>query len=221
MGLMAFMMLIVIIGGRITPLFTRNALKREGRESLVRQRSWLDDLAVWSMALALFSEFVAFSLPAGVLILVSGLIQILRMKGWGALATFKTSILWILHLAYLFCGLGLVLRGLHLLQPGWVPWSLALHAQAVGGMGLFILAMMTRVSLGHTGRALQVHPIITLAYVAMALGVLFRILASAMQGKGAQIGLMAAAGGFTFALAAFFLVYTPLLFNVRPDGKSG
>jgi uncharacterized protein involved in response to NO len=219
----AFVVLIVIIGGRITPLFTKNALKRVGIEGVIRHRSWLDDLAVWSAALALAVEIFS-SLPAfvvGAVTLFSGLAQLARMKGWAAFSTFKMPILWILHLAYLATGLGLLLRGMHLLWPAMIPWSSALHAQAMGGMGLFILAMMSRVSLGHTGRPLKVHAIMVFAYIAMALGALLRILAPAMQGQAAQIGLMAAAGALGLALALFFLVYTPPLFNVRPDGKSG
>jgi uncharacterized protein involved in response to NO len=217
-GLGTFTLLIVIIGGRITPLFTKNGL---GIPSAVRARSRVDDLAVWSVALSLVLEIAGPNRWSGFVFLIAGALQVLRMWGWGSWRTWRVPILWILHLAYFATALGLLLRGLHLLAPEILLGSVALHAQGALAMGVFILAMMSRVSLGHTGRPLQVSPLMVLAYVLALLGAILRVLASAVQVIGSQFLLAVSAGLWTLAFALFFWVYMPLLFNVRPDGKSG
>ena len=84
----------------------------------------------------------------------------------------RVPLLWSLHIAY-----GFIIAGFAALAAG-LPSSTALHLLAVGGVGFMILAMISRVSLGHSGRPLEPPRGFTLACVAMILAVLCRALAN-------------------------------------------
>lgn len=210
-------LMIVIVGGRIVPAFTRNGLK-----IAVRDRDRRDDLAVWTVAALIPLEAVpGGDTVTGIVALVAGVLVVARMAGWQTRATISKPILWILHVGYLWAGVGLLLEGVTWLWPEVVGRHLALHAMTVGAMGTFTLAMMTRVALGHTGRPLKAGRAVVWAYVAMILAGLSRAVIPLGNANLRDSGLYLGGALWVLALVLYLVTYTKILFSPRPDGKPG
>jgi uncharacterized protein involved in response to NO len=205
--------MITLIGGRIVPGFTQNALPDA---KIVRLR-WADWAAlVCTIALVPLDLFAAHQWAAAVAF-TAGVFQLLRMAGWKSFATRSKPILWILHVGYFCVPLGLLLRSI----PSIVPAPVALHALTIGAIGLLTLGMMTRVSLGHTGRKLEVAPSIVAAYVLLCAAVAVRILGPLLVPEQITLSHSLAGVAWVASFVIFGVVYTPMLLTPRPDGKPG
>lgn len=210
-------LLIVVIGGRITPLFTRNGLKVP-----VRDRNPLDWLAIAAVTGVMLLElFPAAWEVQGYSALIAGALVAARMGGWRSLATFRSPILWILHVGYFWCAVGLILVGIAVLRPDLVPTSAALHALTTGAIGTFTLAMMSRVALGHTGRKLVAHKAVVVAYLAIILAGIVRVLFPILSLDLVDTSIYAAGVLWSAAFLIYLVIYTPILVSPRADGKPG
>lgn len=212
--------MIIIVGGRVVPAFTRNALNREGcTGSLPRSHALLDRAGIVLAMLATIASvpLVPYEFLAG-LCLAAGSVNLLRLAGWKGWLTRKTPILWILHIAYLLTTGGYLVYGTSLLT-GLPSETAALHLVAVGGVGSMTLAMMTRASLGHSGRPLKVSAPVTLAYIAVISAALVRSFGT-LVGDYFQVMLLSG-GLWILAFAAFVAVYLPILAGPRLPKDTG
>jgi uncharacterized protein involved in response to NO len=213
--------LIVVIGGRITPAFTANALLRRGVEARVASRPWLDRLAVAATALLAGADLLApRGVASGALAAVAGVAVAARLAGWQTIRTRGDPLVWSLHggTAWVAAGLLLVAAGD---LGGFVPASAGLHALTAGAMGSMILAVMTRVGLGHTGRPLVLPRGARSSYLLVHAGAAARVGSALAGGPAAGPGLLA--GGLLWAAAfgLFAVVYAPILARPRVDGREG
>lgn len=214
MGIFTSTAMIAIIGGRVVPAFTRNALLRAGYQgSLPVSRAWLDRagiLLVLLTALA-FLPFVPEVLRGG-LCLTAGLVTLLRLAGWQGWAAGGEPILWILHAAYLLLGSGYLVYGVTLLT-GEFSETAALHLLAAGAIGSMTLAMMTRASLGHAGLPLKVSKPIVLAYVLLIAAALVR--SFGLGALGYFETMLLSGGLWIVAFGLYVGVYFPILTTPR------
>jgi uncharacterized protein involved in response to NO len=149
----AILVLIMLIGGRIVPSFTRNWLSREnpGRLPPPFGRFDMISIAVSAAALCLWVAMPE-GFWTGAALCLAGVIQCVRFVRWAGERAAREPLVLILHIAYAFVPLGFALSGLAAI--GAIPHSAGLHAWMVGAAGTMTLAVMTRASLGHTGREL-------------------------------------------------------------------
>jgi uncharacterized protein involved in response to NO len=145
---------------------------------------------------------------------IAGLILLLRWHRWGWHASLSIPLLWSLHLSYVCIPLGLALIAFGL------PLSVGMHAITVGGLAGMILAMMARVSLGHTGRTLQPPSIMKYAFGLILLAAVFRVLAGVIPLWSASL-LLAAITSWVIAFGCFCISYGPMLCQARIDGRPG
>lgn len=207
-----------IMGGRVFPMFTANGTGT----ARVAPVYWLEKLSIATVIFSVLVVSELLPLAPGVdaaILIIAGLANFLRALRWRIWVTFSTPLVWSLHLSYLALCAGLLMLGmekLELLQSV----SPAYHTITVGGMGLMILSMISRVSLGHTGRLINVGAVMTTAFALLLLSFFFRVFASVLFGQNTLFILMAAAF-WVFAYGAFVLAYAPVLFSPRIDGRSG
>ncbi len=211
------LLVMVIIGGRVIPTFTANALPR----ARIRTSPLLDRLAPLSvLALLAAHALAAPGVLAAAAAALAAVANGLRMIGWAPLSTRRSPILWILHAGYAWIVLSLSLEALALagfptLQP------LSVHALTVGAIGSLTLGMMTRSALGHTGRALAADRATALAYVCVNLAAVARALVP-MAFPGLYLAMLDASGAlWSVAFAAFLIAFWPVLTRPRIDGKPG
>lgn len=214
LGIAATVLLIMLIGGRIVPSFTRNWLARQpkGRLPVPFDRFDAVVMAVSGVALASWIILPDSRLTA-LAALAAGALNATRLYRWAGERTAGEALVLILHVAYAFVPTGFLLLALGVLAPGTVAPSGALHGFTAGAISLMTLAVMTRASLGHTGQPLTATLSIRLIYLCAATAALARIVAALGFGRDAMLHLSAAA--WVLAYAGFFIVYAPLLARRR------
>ena len=220
-GIGLVVVLISLIGGRIVPSFTRNWMAKMGMESgRPGQPSRYDIATIAVTALALLAWVVApWSTVAGAALLAAGLLQLVRLARWSGWRTFADPLVLVLHIGYLWVPAGLLLLGWSVLDTA-IPRTAAIHALTAGAMASMILAVMTRATLGHTGRELRAGAATVAIYLLVTLGALLRI-AAPLGLVGTRIGLEAAGTLWAAAFLLFLLVYGPILFRARKGEGAG
>ncbi|MCF6459363.1 NnrS family protein [Pseudoalteromonas sp. MMG024] len=210
-----FGVLMGIVGGRVIPFFTRNGAKL----AAVSHPKLLDPLLQTTSllgALVFFSHFyISLPLSPAYLMIAAGCLHLAKLGFWQSNKTAGIALLWSLHLSYGALGVGLILLGASYFTP-LIAFSSGLHVITVGAMGLMVLSMMSRVSLGHTGRILMPKPVISYAFLLMALAAIIRAL---MPSLGyAHLAWQLSAMLWITAFFMFIWVYLPILKAPRQDG---
>jgi uncharacterized protein involved in response to NO len=208
-------LMISLIGGRIVPSFTRNWLAKSGvTQGLPTQPNRFDKVAIGLTALSLLAWIAAPSgwLP-GVLLALAAAAQATRLMRWKGWKTVRDPLVLILHVGYAWVPIGLTLLAAS--QFGsLVVQSAAVHALTAGAMGTMILAVMTRATLGHTGRELRAGPATTLIYLLVTMGALLRVGAS-LGVFDYRIGMEVAGLCWIGSFLLFIVRYGPILFASR------
>ena len=207
-------MLIALIGGRIVPSFTRNWLVKDGDARLPAVFGGFDKAALVATAIAMSLWVTApESIVTGIAQIVAGALLAARMLRWRGHRTVNEPILLILHVGYLWLAVAMLLLGASTLGHA-VPTSAAIHALTAGAIGTMTLAVMTRASLGHTGRQIVADRYIVVIYLAVTLGAALRVAAPFAGDLYLQV--LACGGAFWSAAFLLFAVrYAPILWGPR------
>ncbi|MFU8878445.1 MAG: NnrS family protein [Wenzhouxiangellaceae bacterium] len=214
-------MMMIIIGGRITPLFTRNWLNRNGLAG-DRVRSF-KPVEILSVALAVAVFVLALldvsAVVFGSIALAAGLAHLVRLIGWQGWRAWRDPLVWVLHLGYAWIALAFFVRGWGALDP-LLRDNAWMHAIGVGAMGTLIIGVMARVCLGHTGRELKLHYTGWLMFALVTVAAVTRTAYAA--GWLSSIGLLwLSALTWIIAFVHFAILYFPIVSAPRADGKPG
>ena len=205
-----------VIGGRVIPMFTRNGAPGSQPVSVAwRDKASMALLAATALAWVAGAPAAATALCA----FAAAALNAARLLGWAPLATLRTPLLWVLHLAYAWIVAGLLLLGFAALGIGSA--SSAFHALAVGGMSGLIIGMITRTALGHTGRLLRATRAESAMYLLLQAGAVGRLCANLLPAGWRDAALLASALAWTAAFLLYLLVYAPYLSQARIDGREG
>ena len=209
--------LIALIGGRIVPSFTRNWLVKQGSAQRPAGFGPLDKTALASVASAAFMWVALPDLAlTGAVVLLAGTILGARLYRWRGLSTWREPIVMILHVGYAWLVLSLLLLGSSILGSA-IPHDAAVHALTSGAIGTMTLAVMTRASLGHTGRVIASDRWINAIYIAVGIGAFLRVAAPFFED---HTGHLLSLGGalWSAAFMLFVLRYLPILATRRKQG---
>ena len=209
----AYVMLVMIVGGRIVPSFTRNWLNKFGRTDFPVPYNHYDTVAILAgvAALAAWTAAPEHAVAAG-FGFIAAILQAVRLHRWRGWTVAPEKLLVVLHVAYAFIPLGLAAIGLSAL--GFLEERSVLHLLSVGGIACMMLAVMTRASLGHTGHPLTASRLTIAAYIALVLCAVVRPLGEILPDASAEI--YAAAGLlWIVAFGLFCLEYGPILTRKR------
>ncbi|ROZ75449.1 NnrS family protein [Ramlibacter sp. WS9] len=228
-GLWSFVIAIfVIVAHRMIPFFTSSALPMVdawrpfwvlgallGVALFEASAVWLDGMLAGSAAWLVLRGLVEMAAAAVVVWL---------MFAWGLVQSLKVRLLAMLHLGFLWLGLGLALSGASTLGAAFTGTPLlplaGLHAITMGCLGSLMLAMVTRVSCGHSGRPLVAdNPIWTL-FLLLQAATLLRVAAAVPQAPSALLAA-AAAGVWAGVMAAWGIRYGSWYGHARADGRPG
>jgi uncharacterized protein involved in response to NO len=214
-GIAIVVVLISLIGGRVTPSFTRNWMAKQGmKKGLPTQPGRLDLLVIAGTAIALLFWLARPEEQlTGVMLILAALLQLLRLSRWGGWRTARDPLVLILHVGYAWVPVGLFLLGWSIAGSA-VTRSAAIHALTAGAMTTMILAVMTRASLGHTGRELRANAATQAIYALVTIGAILRVAAS--LGVGPYMPMIHTAGLLWGAsLLLFLIAYAPVLWRPR------
>ena len=216
LGLNLIALIMAVMGGRVIPMFTANGVP--GTKPV--RRLWLERVAIASL-LVLLAADLAHLPPVAVAVIagVAGAAHAWRLALWQPLLTRGTPLVWILHAAYAWLALYLILRALA--GFGIVPPNLAVHALTVGAIGGMTLGMMTRTARGHTGRALRAEAAETACYVLINLAAAVRVLVPLAAPAFYRDAVIVSGILWASAFAVFVYKYWTILIRARVDGRSG
>jgi uncharacterized protein involved in response to NO len=217
-GVYLVMALIFLMGRRVIPFFIEKGVDQDVQ---LTNYQWLDVTAPILFVLFWVSDlFLAFdtitAILAGLLFMLHGL----RLIGWYTPGIWHKPLLWVLWLAYASLTAGFLLKALVPLFG--ISTFIALHAFAYGGIGVMTLGMMARVALGHTGRnVFDPPPILTLLFAILLLGAIVRVMLPLLMPHHYTLWVTISQGLWITAFAMFFILYLPILYKPRIDGRFG
>lgn len=216
-------MLIALIGGRIVPSFTRNWLVKQGVgvSGLPAPFGRFDAVVMASTAAALLAWVVVpGSGPSAGLAGLAAVLSIARLARWQGWRSTTDPLVFVLHVGWAWVPGGLALLAIAQAAPGLFQETAAIHALTAGGFGTMILAVMTRATLGHTGRALHAGSGTVLVYGLVGMAAMARVAAGFMPADYAVL-LWLSGLAWIAAFTGFVVIYAPLLLRSRPDGRPG
>ena len=210
------LLLVLVVTGRVIAFFTERGV--EG--STPRNREWLEQLG-FAAATALAISDAAGAPPAvvGTLCAALAIQTIGRELGWHDARVWRSPILWVLHAAVLWLALGFTMRAAA--SFGLVAPNVALHALTVGAVGVLTLGMMSRVTLGHTGRDMRAPRTMAVAFVLLNAAGFARGIAPALWPERYVFLVHSAAGLWILAFTLFLVAHAAMLWQPRVDGRPG
>lgn len=232
LSIFVVLFLIMIIGGRVVPFFSGVVIQGYSFKRMPKLETILIYLPfVFYIAKLMqgylsnsklgtvtpfnefgFSSFALLSFFVGFVLFVSNTIRYISWKPW---KSYQRPILWILYLGYFWVCVGFLLYSLA--EINVIPISSAIHSLTVGGLGVFIYGMSTRVSLGHTGRAIVASKVTVFAYLVLNLSVFVRVVFPLFHEY--KLAYYGSGIGWILCFVIFFVQYTTILLTPRPDGK--
>ena len=215
-GLDIVLLIMVIMAGRVIPMFTMNGV----RGVSCRRVPVVERLAPTSVVALLASHL--FTAPAIIIASVAGFAAIVhgvRLILWRPWRTLGTPIVWILHFSYGWIVIALALHAL----AAWdlVPASVATHAITVGAIGGMTLGMMTRTTRGHTGRPLESSRAEVFCYIAIQLAAAVRVFGPLTSPSLYLQSIIASGFLWSMSFGVFTVTYWPILSRPRIDGRPG
>jgi len=213
-GLYLIIGLILTIGRRILPLFIQNGV---GYQVKLFNSNWLDiSILLLFIAFSISELFLRSQILSSYLALVLFVVNAIRLIGWHTLGIWKKSLLWSLYLSFWFICFGFLLFAIG------VSKFIAIHAFAVGGIGIVTISMMSRVTVGHTGRDINKAPkAISYAFVILLFSAILRVVMPLLDIQNYVLWIGLSQGLWIIAFLIFTIIYLPMLMQPRVDGKLG
>jgi uncharacterized protein involved in response to NO len=217
-ALYMIMALIFAMLRRVMPMFIKNGV--DGDVELTN-RAWVDySSLVLLVCLWISDVFTGYDIATAVFAVLLTLVHTLRLAGWYTSKVWSKSLVWILVVAYSSFILGFALKALSI-TSGISPF-LSVHAYTVGGIGMLTIGMMSRVSLGHTGRSVFEPPAIVFwSFAALLLGVVYRVVFPLFNMELYIYWVGISQVFWIISFAVFVYVYAPMLLSARVDGRDG
>ena len=213
MAVALMILLLTLIGGRITPSFTSDYLVERSLPDQLPSFSRYDGLTIILTVVSALSWVVQpQAMTTGWCLVAAGLANIVRLSRWRGWLTWPEPLVLILHAGYGWLAFSLLSIGGATLGFGLKPAD-AVHALTTGAVGAMTFAVMTRASLGHTGRPKQADRLTVTIYILVNLGALLRVFGPAIGLPTALIFGMAATA-WSGAYLLFAARYGPYL--IRP-----
>ncbi|MEI6858263.1 MAG: NnrS family protein [Shewanella sp.] len=210
-------LLITIVGGRVIPFFTAIRIKQEKPTPIP-----LLENALISVMLLLVIQAISQFLPQIVeqwILVVAGVLHLARWARWNPHKTLKESMLWSLHIGYLLLPVTLLALAWNI--DNHTAYRHLLHLIAIGTLAGICLSMISRVSLGHTGRNIYQGPKMSVAFICITLAAMCRALMPILLPEYYQVWLWVSASLWFVAFSLFVWHYLPILSSPRVDGRPG
>jgi uncharacterized protein involved in response to NO len=208
--------IVAVMAGRVVPMFTNNGV----RGATATRHPLLERFALGSLLLLLAADAAQ---AGGVLLATIAAAAAVAHAGrwllWQPWKTLRVPLVWVLHAAYLWIPVHLVLRALG--AVGWVAGAAGTHALTAGAIGGMIIGMMTRTARGHTARPLRADRFDIACYLLVLLGALLRVAVPLLAPAHTVGSVLLSSALWSGGFAVYALRYGPMLLQPRLDGKPG
>jgi uncharacterized protein involved in response to NO len=216
LGLDVILFIMAVMAGRVVPMFTNNGAPG----ARARRSSHVERAALGGVLMLLVADLFRLSgALLAVLAFAAAVAHIVRLALWDTRATLRTPLLWVLHLAYAWIPVHLLLRAAG--EAGWVSRSLAVHALTVGAIGGLTIGMMVRTARGHTGRPLLADRFETTCFALIAAAAAVRVLCPLILPQHYLTSVFISATLWSTSFLLYAVRYWPVLTRERVDGAPG
>jgi len=210
------LLVMAIMGGRVIPMFTNNGVRGAGATRHPR----LEQLALGSIIVLLIVDVLQ---PPAIVVatvaIVAALLHLARLALWRPWTTLRVPLVWVLHAAYLWIPVYLLLRAASALN--WLAPGIATHALTVGAIGCLTIGMMTRTARGHTGRLLVADRWEVICYLSIFAAAVVRVFGPVVLPAAYAASVLVAAALWSTGFALYAIRYWPVLSRGRLDGRPG
>lgn len=218
-GLLLNVSLIMVISRRILPMFIERGVKEE---VTLKNNTWIDRLLMVCLAVLLINILTInveiINVVLGLTIAISAGFRLWR---WHTPGIWNVPLLWSFYCGLWLINLGFLLYALSFILAA-TPVIFAIHCWAIGGISVITLAMMARVSLGHTGRNIHTPPrSVVWVFGLVIFATLSRVLLPIVLPEFYRLSVKLAASGWIVAFGLFCITYWPILSKPRIDGTPG
>ena len=221
LGINIILLMVAMVGGRTLPAFTSSGLKQRGIDIKIRRYPALDMAALMAtLAVVIVDVLFPGTIFAALAAAVAAVLLALRMARWQGQRTLHDPIIWVLHVAYAWLPVGLILKAAWLFGAP-IPSASWLHALTAGAYSTMILAIMSRATLGHTGRELVASGPVVIAYYLIGAAALMRVFGPMLFADAWRFWMIASGSLWSLAFMLFVVVYAPILCSPRADGRAG
>ena len=209
--------IVALMGGRVIPFFTSKGTSTDKAQPILA-------LEIASLVplllLAVLTWIPETNEVSAIVAIIAGLANTIRVIRWKPLITLPVPLLWSLHLSYLLLSTGLLFYALALFIPEFNAVAM-IHLTAIGGIAGVILAMISRVSLGHTGRSLKPSKWMSVAFIFIALSALVRVFLPLFSPNLPFMTYWISILCWSIAFILFTICYSRMLVSARLDNKPG
>ena len=210
------LLIMAVMGGRVIPMFTNNGVPGTN----ATRNAWVEKLALGAIILLFAADLLQLSSAfIAVITLTGALSHGVRLALWKPWRTVATPLVWILHAAYAWLVVHLLLRGLSALEL--FAGSHATHALTIGAIGGLTLGMMTRTARGHTGRVLVADGFELTMFLLIQAAALVRVFGGMALPHFYMASVQLSAVLWAAAMGLYAITYWPVLTRARLDGKPG
>jgi uncharacterized protein involved in response to NO len=215
-GLDVMLFVLAVMGGRVIPMFTNNGVPG----AKAQRQSQLEKAALGLLLALLLADLLQLGgIALALLAALAAVAHLARWLLWQPWKTLRNPLVWVLHMAYAWIPLHLLLRALA--AQGWVPVSVATHALTAGAIGCMVIGMVTRTALGHTGRALKAGPTEVACYALVGAAALVRVAVPLFAPALLYQAVLLASVLWSAGYGWYAWRYWPILSRARPDGHPG
>jgi len=222
-GLYFLLALIFSMARRVLPFFIERGV---GYPVTLKNHVWIDRSSLILFLLFWFADVIWRNAPVAAAL--AGLlfaIHTMRLAGWHSKGIWRKPLLWVLYVGYGGATFGFLLKALTPfipISPSLALNALALHAFALGGIGMITAGMMARIALGHTGRDIQQHSrLLAPIFISLFAAYVARVILPMIAPMHYTLWLGMAQAAWLIAFALFVRVYAPILVKPRADGMPG
>jgi uncharacterized protein involved in response to NO len=213
-GLAVVIMIITIMAGRVVGFFIERGIGDK-----VKRYPLAEQLAIWGSALFMLGQFYPLENLLTVISILAAIGHLARLAGWYHRQIWQAPLLWVLYVGYAWLCLGFILTGLELNKV--IAETLAIHAFTTGAIGVITIGMMARVTTGHTGREMKIHPVMSLGFVLINLAVVVRVFLPMLLAEHYLLWIQLSGILWVLGFLVFVVVYLPVLLRPRVDGRPG
>ncbi|NOQ94019.1 MAG: NnrS family protein [Methylophaga sp.] len=217
-GVYLIMALIFILTRRVMPFFIERGV---GYQVQLKNWSFIDASSLLFLAaLWIVDVFLKQALLTALFSLVLVVLHGTRLWGWYTKGIWNKPLLWVLFLGYSMFVLGFALKAINFFNL--YPTSIPLHAFTYGGIGLMTLGMISRISLGHTGRNINEPPkALTWVFLTLFVGAITRVIMPILLPSAYLHIIGLAQVLWIIAFSIFLYHYLMIFIRPRADGQAG